>query len=426
LPAFDYGVDWFAYGAVELARKASEQFGVTLTALHERRAAGQSACELEIQAPRWTPPSGTRWIASGDLDALVMEPAALSALLRAWFQEQESGAVPARRPPLERRGWHAEAAAWILFQCRRLRYTPTGPVEQVKGAWSLSAILRLNTMGGTLYFKADYAKPPPEPAVIDALARRWPRHVPEVIAAEFDRGWMLMRDFGGRALDREPFVRWQAAARAFSAIQLACSWDLEPWWRLGCPDLRIPVLTAHMDSLLDDAAALRTGEPGGLTSAEAARLQQLRPCLHAMWDALAAIAVPASLVQQDFRHGNLVMSRRTYLFYDWSDTVISHPFFACCRFLDYLPADPPSGRGLTLEERRRRVTQAYLEPWRESLDQAALARAFALARRLNPVYVAIRATLDAAYCEPDSFWGRTMRERPATELRRLLASMNGE
>jgi hypothetical protein len=49
------------------------------------------------------------------------------------------------------------------------------------------------------------------------------------------------------------------------------------------------------------------------------------------WYELAAILIPASIVQQDFRHGNLVMSRRFCLFYDWSDTVVSHHFFACCR-----------------------------------------------------------------------------------------------
>jgi hypothetical protein len=53
--------------------------------------------------------------------------------------------------------------------------------------------------------------PPPEPAVIDALARRWPRNVPAVVAADHQRGWMLMRDFGERSLDGEPIARWQAA-----------------------------------------------------------------------------------------------------------------------------------------------------------------------------------------------------------------------
>ena len=143
-----------------------------------------------------------------------------------------------------------------------------------------------------------------------------------------------------------------------------------------------------------------------------------------MWDELAGIPVPASVVHQDFRHGNLVMAGRTYIFDHWSDTVIGHPFFSCCRFLDYVPDDPHPRRGLSREERRRRIADAYLEPWAGLLGGADLKRALVLARRLNPVYVAIRRYLDTPYCEPTSSWGRALREGPAIELRRFLAGMD--
>ena len=424
LPAFEHDGAWFAWASTAVARSATERYGVSMTALCERSVTDHRVCELEIQAQQWTPPAGTRWIASSDLAATALEPAALSAVLRAWFVERETGAIPAVRPPWERRGWYAEAVRWILSECTRLGFAPSGPVEQLKAAWSLSTILRVNTSAGAFYFKADFAKPPSEPAIIEALARRWPHNVPAVVAADHDRGWMLMRDFGARALDREPIARWQAANRTFSAIQVACSADLAPWWRLRCPDLRIPVLVACMNRILGDPAMLRVGEPGGLTSAAAARLRELTPRLHDMWGELAAIPIPASIVQQDFRHNNLVMSGRSYIFYDWSDTVVSHPFFACCRFLDYVQGDPHPRRGLSVEERQRRIAEAYLQPWTRILGHADPRRAFELARQLNPIYVAIRRYLDAPYCEPTSSWGRAMREGPASELNRWLAGLD--
>jgi len=152
-----------------------------------------------------------------------------------------------------------------------------------------------------------------------------------------------------------------------------------------------------MDRLLGDDAALRIDEPGGLTTPAATRLRELVPRLQDLWDELAAIPIPASIVQQDFRHGNLVMSGRSYVFYDWSDTVVSHPFFACCRFLDFVQGAPHPRRGLPLEERRRRIADAYLQPWTSILGHADQQRAFELARRLNPIYVAIRWYLDAPY-----------------------------
>jgi hypothetical protein len=424
LPSFEHDGDWFAWASAAIARRASVYFGIPMTALREHSLAGCHIYELEIQAREWTPPAGTRWIARSDLSETALEPPELSSVFHAWFAEQETGVIPRLRPPWERRGWYEEAARWILSECARLGHTPSGPIEQLKAAWSLSSILRVRTSAGALYFKADFAKPPSEPAVIAALARRWPHNVPDMVAADHDRGWMLMRDFGARALDDEPFTRWQAANRTFSAIQVACSIDLEPWWRLGCPDLRIPALVTYMDRLLGDPAALRIGEPGGLTEPEARRLRELAPRSHAMWDELAAIPVPASIVQQDFRHNNLVVSGSSYLFYDWSDTVIGHPFFACCRFLDYVQYDLNQRRRLSVEERKRRIVDAYLQPWTRILGQADLKRAFDLARRLNPIYVAIRRHLDAPYCEPASSWGRALREGPATELRRLLAGMD--
>jgi hypothetical protein len=176
LPTVEHDDGWFPHVSTAVARSATERYGIPMTALREHTVADCRVCELEIHALQWTPPAGTRWIASSDLAATTLEPAALSALLRAWFCERESGAIPAVRPAWERSGWYAEAVRWILSECTRLGYAPSGPIEQLKAAWSWSSILRVNSSVGFLYFKADRVKPPSEPAVIDALARRWPRN----------------------------------------------------------------------------------------------------------------------------------------------------------------------------------------------------------------------------------------------------------
>ena len=43
---------------------------------------------------------------------------------------------------------------------------------------------------------------------------------------------MLMRDFGERSLIASPSPDGRPANRTFAAIQVACSADFEPWWRL--------------------------------------------------------------------------------------------------------------------------------------------------------------------------------------------------
>jgi hypothetical protein len=63
-------------------------------------------------------------------------------------------------------------------------------------------------------------------------------------------------------------------------------------------------------------------------------------------------------------------------------------------------------------------------PWTSILGHADLQRTVELARRLNPIYVAILWYLDAPYCEPTSSWGRLMHEAPARELRHWLARID--
>src|SRR5258707_1879731 len=105
LPTVEHDDHWFAHASTAVARSATERYGIPMTALREHTVADCRVCELEIQAPHWTPPAGTRWITSSELAATTSEPAALSALLRAWVFERESGAIPSVRPPWERPGW---------------------------------------------------------------------------------------------------------------------------------------------------------------------------------------------------------------------------------------------------------------------------------------------------------------------------------
>src|ERR1700744_3844839 len=87
LPAFEQREAWFAYASVAVARDASERYGVFMTALHERSVDDCLVCELEVQAPEWTPPGEARWIESSDLATIALVPAPLSAVLNEWFGE---------------------------------------------------------------------------------------------------------------------------------------------------------------------------------------------------------------------------------------------------------------------------------------------------------------------------------------------------
>jgi hypothetical protein len=349
----------------------------------------------------------------------------LRAPVLAWFRQSGSRRPPAGRAPWESKGWFETAVAWIGEQVARLGYTPTGPVEQVKTAWSCSCILKVPTTAGHLYFKATYARPPAEVTVVQELGRRWPRHVPAVVAADPTRRWMLMRDFGSRELSGLPFARWPAALRHFGRIQRESSVRLSTWWGMGCPDRRMDSLVSLLEPLLSDPLLAEAEPPFHLTEDDLRRLQTNRERWTEDFLQLGASPIPASIVQQDFRAGNVAIRGRAYLFYDWSDTVVSHPFFSACRFLDFVVGSSGGSgrrdhRRLPTVLRHQRLTDAYLEAWAEYAPPDRLRAVFRQAQRLNPLYQAVRWHLELPYCEAGSPWWRVARSVAAEMLMELL------
>jgi len=426
LPTVEHADGWFAHEAVSVARQLSERLGIRLVALREIEEAGVRLCELENLNPEWSPAPGWRWVDRRATAALHVTPPGLRALVLAWFRQSSRRRTPATRPPWEKRGWYDGAVAWIEEHLARLTYTLTGPVEQVKTAWSCSSILRVPTTAGHLYFKGTYARPPAEVAVIQELARRWPRLVPTVVAADVSRRWMLMEDFGPRELSRMPFARWPRALARFGRLQRECSTDLSVWLGIGCPDRRMDHLVRRLEPLFSDPLLAQAEPPYRLDEGDLERLRTDRERWAQEFRELGGSPLPASIVQQDFRDGNVAVRGRDYLFYDWSDTVVSHPFFSACRFLEYVDSGSSGssrrggGRRLPTAVRHERLVDAYLHTWAHYAARDQLRAVFRQAQRLNPLYQAIRWHLELAYCEPGSPWWRIMLSSMTESLQELI------
>jgi hypothetical protein len=262
------------------------------------------------------------------------------------------------------------------------------------------------------------------------LARRWPSHVPTVVAADVSRRWMLMEDFGPGELSQVPFARWTRAVRLFGRLQRECSADLPVWLRIGCPDRRMDNLAGRLEPLLSDPLLAQADPPDRLGRDDLKRLRAERKRWSLELLEFSESPIPASIVQQDFRDGNIAVRGRDYVFYDWSDTVVSHPFFSACRFLEYVQsggrtARRPGGRRLPTPVRHQRLRDAYLDVWAEYASRNRLRTIFRQAQRLNPLYQAIRWHLELPYCEAGSPWWRSMLSCVTDSLQELLKQQAG-
>jgi len=180
--------------------------------------------------------------------AVVCEAADGAVASGPWIERPDDVAEPDRdlvRDALARldagpnpwavRGWAAQAGAWLRAAAGR---EPTGAVEQVR-TWSLSAVLRIPTTDGYVYFKTAAAMPlfADEAAVTATLAAMFPDAVPIPLAVDTDRGWLALADFGAPLGWTAPKSARIDLVRDFARLQIATAGRVGEL--TGCVDRRL-------------------------------------------------------------------------------------------------------------------------------------------------------------------------------------------
>lgn len=155
-------------------------------------------------------------------------------------------------------------------------------------------------------------------------------------------------------------MAWERVLGALAELQIACVNRQEDLLALGCPDLRLPVVSAQLGPMLNDQTAMHMDQPGGLSSEQVTRLRARVPQLQAACQRLADGGIPETLEHGDFGPINVLVQDEQITYLDWTDASLAHPFFSALRLLIYcLPA--------SLKERHpdlaMRLRIAYLEPW---------------------------------------------------------------
>ena len=280
---------------------------------------------------------------------------------------------PPERPDWMRRGFFAEASAWIDDALASQGRERVGPVEQISN-WCISSILRAGTEAGRVYFKATADSPlfVDEGTVTRGLAKLLPGSVPAPIAIDAERRWMLLDEFG-------PLVGWKAdletrldVLATFARIQREAAPRNDELLALGVFDRRPAWLAAEIEKLADSAAML------GLEAAEAEDFVGLVPRFVEACERLAAGAVPDSLVHGDLHLANVAHDGDGYVFFDWTDACLTHPFFDLLVVLFEDDADL-----------RRALTNAYLGVWADHASTGELHELWRLAEPLASLNQAV-------------------------------------
>lgn len=321
------------------------------------------------------------WCALSTIDNLSFINPEQKSFVRAYLTEIESGNTPKLRPPWAQPGWFGKASAWIDEQLEKLKYKRVGSIEYVR-SWSISCVLKVKTTAGTIYFKTASRLPLfcDEPVVTKELAKLFPQQIPTVISIDRQRHWLLLEDFGESVGNDVSVEVKQNIYRSFAQIQIGSVAHRDRLLAAGCLDRRLNILQSQVDPLVEDNPALAE-----LLITEIEQLHNLAPKLKNLCEQLADYKIPETLVHGDLHLGNVAVHKDRYLFFDWTESCISHPFFD----LYELFSNTNRAKQLCRDQYLNQWTQYESSPYGTSTGFERLLNAWKIAKPLCALHHAV-------------------------------------
>jgi Ser/Thr protein kinase RdoA (MazF antagonist) len=224
-----------------------------------------------------------------------------------------------------------------------------------------------------------------------------------------------MTSTGGEA----PVEVREDVLRTFARMQVQAAPHVDRLLGAGCLDRRLTRLAAQAEAWLpavDETGRLPGIDPATwLSAAETAELRAAVPTLTARCRALAAYAIPPSIVHGDLHLANVATGARGHRFFDWTDACVAHPFVDLLTMFqvgEHREVDGPL---------RDRLLDAYLSVWTGFEPAERLLRAWRLFEPLGALHHAIsHRALTATLQGPID---RHMAASTAYWLRRVLAGL---
>jgi hypothetical protein len=287
--------------------------------------------------------------------------------------------------------WRMQVTDWIHAQTDRHSIHITGEIEQPH-TYAWSTVLNIPTDRGKLFFKATAPETLYEAALTQSLARWFPDSMPEFVAVDAGRGWMLMRDGGEQlrasirpAKDISP---WKPVINRYAEVQIGLADHITELLSLRLPDHRLEILPGLYAQLLADEESLMIGQEKGLTSAEWQQLKGMTPRFEQICADLAGFGIPESLNHGDFHDGNVLVKDGRITFFDWGDASVAHPFTSLRTFFVSIELS------LDLEDysftpEMAGLLDLYLEPFQKFASKEELLKAYQVSKPVASIVKAL-------------------------------------
>lgn len=333
-------------------------------------------------------PSGTSWMVT----RVALRKGTLEshdrAIVQSSLEEMERYTREPSAGPFGRPGWIRELFQWIQEQIGPSGLRVTGAFKQLNASPGFS-LMRIETSGAAVWFKATGEPNRHELPVTRTLARLFPGYVPEVLGINSSWNGWLSREVPGSTLDQFAEVSaWERAAERLAELEIASIGKSDEFLESGCQDFRLGRLSEQIHPFLDamnECMAAQTKQPPAiLTRSELAFLGE---ALIEACSALAQLDFPDTLGHLDFNPGNILLTRKSRVFLDWAEACVANPFITFAYLCEH------AGRHLGEATRAvEKMTAAYLEPWQRWFSPGDMLRGMELSPLVAVFAYAIRAS----------------------------------
>jgi aminoglycoside/choline kinase family phosphotransferase len=312
--------------------------------------------ELAEPEPSWTSPDG--WHDDDVSGPAPQIEAELAPRLTQWIDERLGRAVPdPLRAPWTLPGWYERACAWIDRALADAQRSPATAIVQHRH-WGISSVMRVETEGGRVWFKAVSEHFRREPSATAFIAGLAPDAAPGVVAWDAGEGWMLLDDLHGDAAPDEHGHRM--AYERLAELQAMTGGRHHELLAAGCVRRPLIEIPGDLANVLDDPMF---AEWLPVDSGRAARIVDW---LVAAVERVEQLGLPDVLVHGDFHPGNvrLVDERPEpgrMVIFDWSDAAIAKPFVDVMTWATWLTHDASA---------RDALWQSFADVWADVLPPA--------------------------------------------------------
>lgn len=370
-----------------VVRRFTEQLGIECSVLRQvtdwQDTGGRhDVYALELRSPSWEPPANARWISHGEISSIAFDDQQEKSAVQGWFDWQAGARTP-NDVPWYRAGWLDQVFGWLDDRLEHQGITFNGDYEQIRW-WNVSAVLRLQTSVGAVYFKAVPEIFSSEGRLLSDLGTRSPELIPRVIARDDERCWWLLADAGGGSLQTTGDVgAWQDSLAAYARLQIDLMAHAGELTASGCPVVTLDTLATEIQWLTGNTRFL-TSPKNGLSPEELAEFQSLALDLVSVCGRLGDLGIAPTLEHGDFHARQIIMGQAGPVFIDWTDARIAHPFFSLTSFLREEGFAAQEGEvAIDFEESRAMLQDAYLEQWTRMFPASVVHESYLLADQLD-------------------------------------------